>query len=118
MNQQPVFSNHAMSRQQQRGHSLELLTILLNYGRTSFAQGAWQVDMGKREIQNLLRDEPSFDRQLISKLKKMYLVDGARSVITSGYKRSGWGRRFSGGKNIPRGRRLANGSPMKRQEQF
>ena len=93
-----IKTKHISVRQQQRGISDELVNLVSRFGRESFNRGCLVLDLGKQQIQQLLRECPCVDKGKLDKLRKCYLIEIDGVEVTVGYKKRGWGRRFSPGK--------------------
>jgi len=76
------LTKHAESRMTQRGISRDLVEIVGNYGRARFSNGAVIIDMDEEGINSYLGEDPAPLRQVIDKLKKVYLVTVDSTVVT------------------------------------
>ena len=76
------LTKHAESRMTQRGISRDLVEIVGNYGRARFLNGAVIIDMDEEGINSYLGEDPAPQRQVIDKLKKVYLVTVDSTVVT------------------------------------
>ena len=89
-------------RQQQRGISDGLIDLILLFGRTSYNQGGWVTDLSRNGVSEMQDRFPELDPGLVEKLARSYLVEAGGIEVTVGYKRKGWGKRFSSGKSRKR----------------
>lgn len=76
------LTKHAKSRMTQRGISRDLVEIVGNYGRARFSNGVVFIDMDEEGINSYLGEDPTPQRQVIDKLKKVYLVTVDSTVVT------------------------------------
>ncbi len=95
-------SAHAKIRLKQRGQSVELIDLLCTFGREKYVLGAWQIDIGKKELHRIRETRPDLSPQMMNELMRMYAVDKGSLIVMCGYKRRGWGKRFSPGKKAIR----------------
>ena len=86
-----------MIRQQQRGISNEVIELLMIYGRLSYANGAFIRDMDNQALKRVDRDNRFVANSNVEKLRKVYLVEHEGKLITTGYKKRGFGRKFRSG---------------------
>ena len=80
-----MFSQHAITRMQQRGVSGEAIELLLNYGRSSYHKGSEVVYLDRRSRSALLQSGALSHAQC-DRISNHYLVLGDGLVITVGHK--------------------------------
>ena len=80
-----MFSQHAITRMQQRGISGEAVELLLNYGRSSYRKGSEVVYLDRRSRSALLQSGALSHAQC-DRISNHYLVLGDGLVITVGHK--------------------------------
>ena len=97
-----IKTNHMRMRQQQRGISDGLIDLMVLFGRTSYNQGGWVTDLSSNGVSEMQDRFPELDPGLVEKLARSYLVEAGGIEVTVGYKRKGWGKRFSSGKRRKR----------------
>ena len=80
-----MFSQHAITRMQQRGISGEAVELLLDYGRSSYHKGSEVVYLDRRSRSALLQSGALIHAQC-DRIRNHYLVLGDGLVITVGHK--------------------------------
>ena len=80
-----MFSQHAITRMQQRGISDEAVALLLDYGRSSYHKGSEVVYFDRRSRSALLQSGV-LSRAQCDRISNHYLVLGNGLVITVGHK--------------------------------
>jgi hypothetical protein len=95
---QGIKSNHMLTRQQQRGISNDLIMLMSGYGRAAYNRGSWVTDLTNEGLSQLLKDFPELDSQSIEKLSRCYLIEVSGVEVTVAFKKKGWGKRFSPGR--------------------
>ncbi len=79
----------------QRGISRDLVDIIGNYGRARFSSGAVIIDMNEECINSYLGEDPAPQRQVIDKLKKVYLVTVDSTVVTVSRTNKSYKKKFN-----------------------
>lgn len=88
-----IYTSHASVRKQQRGISDAMIDMVLEYGCSEYHRGYEIVFLNKQAYQkiSILLEHSSqlsgqITRQLISKLKKVYVVLNGGVVVTTALK--------------------------------
>ena len=80
-----MFSQHAITRMQQRGISDEAVELLLDYGSSSYHKGSEVVYFDRRSRSALLQSG-ALSRAQCERISHHYLVLGDGMVVTVGHR--------------------------------
>lgn len=88
-----IYTNHANARKQQRGISDTMIDMVLKYGCSEYHRGYEIVFLNKQAYQKICfllkhsgKKSGQITNQLISKLKKVYVVLSGGVVVTTALK--------------------------------
>ena len=86
---------HAEGRLRQRGIRHEVVDIILDFGSAIPNNGATVIHMDKKALIRYLKFADPPDLQIVSKLKKTYLIERDGRLLTVAHKKKCWRKKLT-----------------------